>query len=129
MSDTPAVHIQNKRIQNLIRYEKAPIDTAHLRRSTRSTRYDGFRVPQITDAKKYQTKVKQRVAPSVRCISMATDPHASPMAEGKADAVPPDMPIQQIQYVGSVLCGIPAEDLSPQKLLASHGTGQGPDLQ
>lgn len=46
--------------KNMLVGEKAPIDTARLRRSSRSTRYDGFKVPQVTDVRKTQSKVKPR---------------------------------------------------------------------
>lgn len=103
--------------------ERAPIDIAGLRRSTRSTRYDGFKMNLVTDAKKAQSKVKPRKAPSITCSSKATDPHASLLPqnpEAQSDGMPPPTPVQQIQYVGTVLCGVPANELSPQKLLESE---------
>lgn len=106
----------------MISEEKAPVDTACLHRSTRSTRYDGFKVAQVTDKKKVQSKVKPRGAPLIACSSKATDPCSKLLLNSSAtlsDELPPPTPIQQLQYVGTVLYGIPSEDLSPQKLLAS----------
>lgn len=97
--------------------EKTCVDTSQLRRSTRSTRYDGFRAPQPTDGKISVSKVKQRIKPVVTVNSKAAAPHNS---DQKAEeAVPPPMAIQTIQCIGTNLCGIPAEDLSAEKLLAS----------
>lgn len=113
---------QNKYIQKMILSEKMPIDTACLLRSTRSTRYDGFKMTLITDAKKTQSKVKPRGAPSVACSSKATDPCSKLLLQPptvQTDELPPPTPIQQLQHVGTVLCGILAEELSTQKLLAS----------
>ena len=39
---------------------QVPLVTTEVRRSTRSTRYDGFRVPQISDVRAPLSKVKPR---------------------------------------------------------------------
>ena len=39
-------------VQKLVQSEKTHVDTTTLRRSSRSNKYDGFRVPQLTDTKK-----------------------------------------------------------------------------
>nr|XP_020185585.1 ethylene-responsive transcription factor 3-like [Aegilops tauschii subsp. strangulata] len=107
--------------KNMLVGEKAPIDTVRMRRSSRSTRYDGFKVPQVTDVRKAQSKVKPRGAPSVACSSKATAPCAklvlNPLAS-TTDDLPPLTPIHQLQYVGNVLCGVSPDDLTPQKLMA-----------
>lgn len=105
--------------------EKAPVDIAQLRRSTRSTRYDGFRVPQITHAKQVMSKVKPKMTPAITISSKATEPQDStglPEDVAPSDELPPPTPIQTIQYGGTNLCGIPATNLSPRKLLSSLHT-------
>lgn len=56
---------QHSQIQRMISNEKAAIDVTQLRRSTRSTRYDGFRIPQPTDVKPTASKVKARIMPAM----------------------------------------------------------------
>lgn len=106
----------------MILNEKAAIDTSQLRRSTRSTRYDGFRVPQPTDAKPTVSKVKPRSVTTVTVKSLATAPHKSLQLSDDAvssSVMPPPTTIETIQCIGTRLCGIPASDLSPEELLAS----------
>ena len=106
----------------MISEEKAPVDTACLHRSTRSTRYVGFRVDQVTDTRKGQSKVKPREAPSIACSSKATAPCSklilNPVADN-SEELPPPTPIHQLQYVGNVMWGVPSDDLTAQKLLAT----------
>lgn len=99
-------------LQALIQSEKAHVDTTLLRRSTRSTRYDGFRVPQPSDTKKVVSKVKPRNKPVLQAKNAAALNIASLSA-------PPPTPIPTIQNIGTNMCGIHPDDLSPKKLLAS----------
>lgn len=112
----------------MILAEKALVDMICLRCSSRATRYDGFKANIITDTKKTLSRVKSRRAPAIASSSKATDPY-SPVTHKPAlvqsEDIPPPTPIQQLQRVGSELCGIPAEDLSDQILLAQ---GRGDDL-
>ena len=118
------------RIGSLLERDKMPVDTICLRRSSRATRYDGFKANIVTAAKKTISKFKSRKAPAIASSSKATDP-CSPVtlkpALVQSEDIPPPTPIQQLQRVGSELCGIPAEDLSDQILLA-HGQGGDPML-
>ena len=124
------VAAMNKYIQKMILAEKMPVDTICLRRSSRATRYDGFKANIITDTKKPLSRVKSRRAPVMASSSKATDP-CSPVtlkpALVQSEDIPPPTSIQQLQRVGTELCGIPAEDLSDQILLA-HGQGGDPML-
>ena len=116
----PVAGSTNKYLWRMVAAEKAPIDTTSLRRSSRSTKYDGFRIPQCTDMKKGQSRVKQRGEPSVICSSKATAPCANLLTSATpatGDQVPPPIPMPQLQFVGTTLYGIPPDDLSSQKLL------------
>jgi hypothetical protein len=99
-SETVIAKPLNKYIQKMILAKKMPVDTTCLRRSTRTTGYDGFKVNLITDVKKTQSKVKPRGAPSVACSSKATDPCTMMLLQPDAvqtDELPPPTPIQQLQ--------------------------------
>lgn len=117
-----AVHQFGNPIARMISNEQAPMDTVHLRRSTRSTRYDGFRVPQPSDVKSTTSKVKARVNPSITNATKTTAPHTNIQVKPSSSqegALPPPTPIATIQSVGINLCGINRKELSPKKLLAS----------
>ena len=88
-----------------------PLDTTAVRRSTRSNKYDGFKVNHVSDTKQTRSRVKARVVPSVSAISMAAAP-----AEVVTGSCPPPTSIEEIQQVGD-RCGIAPEDLSAEKLL------------
>lgn len=110
----------NSHFQRMILKEKVAIDTTQLRRSTCLTRYVGFRVPQPMDIKPVVSKVKARVVPAITISSKATDPiGAAEKSDSKVAHVPPPTPIPTIQAISTNMCGVPPEDLSPRKLLAS----------
>ena len=90
-SETVAAKPLNKYIQKMILAEKMPVDTICLRRSSRATRYDGFKANIITDAKKPISRVKSRKAPAIASSSKATDP-CSPVALKPAVALSEDIP-------------------------------------
>ena len=75
---------------------RAPLVTTEVRRSTRSTRFDGFRVPQITDVRTTSSKVKPRVIPSA-----AAGPSES------VDQPPPPTPLRTMQDIGINRCAVP----------------------
>ena len=87
-----------------------PLDTTAVRRSTRSNKYDGFKVSHATDVKQSRSRVKARIVPTVNAVSTATAP---------AVTCPPPTSIQDIQHVGA-RCGSAAEDISEDKLLATQ---------
>ena len=64
-------------ISSLLSNEHAHVDTVMLRRSARSNKYDGFKVPPMSDKKLVMSKVKPRKVPDVQCSSSATLPCAS----------------------------------------------------
>ena len=61
-------------ISSLLANEPAHVDTVLLRQSARSDKYDGFKVPPMSDKKPVQSKVKPRKVPQVQWCSSATVP-------------------------------------------------------
>lgn len=93
--------------------QQVPEDVSNRRRrrSSRSSKYDGFRFPEV--------KAKPRIVPSAKpSLTLHED------AEPSADAVLPPTPIPTLQHVGVNPCGVPASELSPKKLLASLQTDE-----
>lgn len=110
------------------------MDTTHLRRSSRCNKYDGFRVPPLTDKKIHPSKVKPRKQPSVHFAGTATAPSVNAHEDGGHSAqsssqvsvdIPPPTPIATIQQIGTNWCGIPTKNLSPRKLLAKLQSDKG----
>lgn len=89
------------------------IDPAELRRSTRTNRYDGFKPPSMNEGRQVKSKVKPR--------NIATTPDVKTSTSAIPADVPPPTPITTIQQIGTIKCGIPAEDPEASKLLASTG--------
>lgn len=89
-----------------------PLDTTHVRRSARANKYDGFKISQPKDVRVTKSRVKPRIIPSVSA------PSANPPDEERVSDMMKDTPIPVLQHMGAS-CGVPAKDLSPQKLLAS----------
>ena len=104
------------------RHGKAPVPECpvNLRRSARINKYDGFKVPPISDTKIRASKVKPRVIPSVAAAVTITE-----VADDAA--LPPPTPIPVIQHVGHVMCRIPAAELAEEELLASKDAGPSSD--
>ena len=80
------------------------MSSVSLRRSTKSKKYDGFKVPAITDSKPRASKVKPQINPSAKSSMV-------PSALEDNTAVPPTTPIATIQLVGTVKCAIPTVEL------------------
>ena len=100
--------------------ESGHVDTTQLRRSTRSTRYDGFRVPQPSDLKRGMSKVKPRKTPVVTRNLSATAPSGIPaVLDVSSEPVPAPTPIPVIQEIGIVRCGVPPEELNAEKLMVA----------
>ena len=91
---------------------KAPVVTTEVRRYTRSTRFDGFRVPQISDVRPTVSKVKPRVIPSAA-------PSSSTVI---MDQAPPPTPFRTMQDIGIIRCAVPPQELTEAALLASDDT-------
>ena len=67
---------------------KAAELTLNVSRSSRSNKFDGFKIRQVTDTKKKPSKVKPRVVPDA-VITKFNDVH-----------IPPTTPMEVIQQVG-----------------------------
>ena len=96
----------------------APDCSIVLRRSTRSTKYDGFKVPSVADTPIRKSKVKPRIVPSASAATISDN-----IEDTTATAPPPPTPIQVIQHIGTTLCAIPASELSEEALLSDKETG------
>ena len=86
-------------------------DPNTLRRSSRMNNYDGFKAPSMAEGRVCKSKVKPRHVPAA--------PNLNNTTSSVCTGVPPPTPIPTLQAIGSVRRGIPAEELSPAKLLAS----------
>ena len=85
--------------------EPAHVDTVLLHRSARSNKYDGFRVPSITNKRATTSKVKPRRDPSLPGLSIGGTPSAG-RHDKVSDAVPPPTSIHAIQSIGTNMCGV-----------------------
>ena len=88
-----------------------PLDTTAVRRSTRSNKYDGFKVNQITDSKRSKSRVKPRGTPFISAVSLAVAP-----VQVAVDACPPPTSVEELQQMCN-RCGIAPDALSSEKLL------------
>lgn len=88
-----------------------PLDTTQVRRSTLSNKYDGFKVSQPKDIRVTKSKVKPRIKPSVSLPVTGS-------SEDNVTNLMQDTPVPVLQPMGGI-CGVPTQDLSPKKLLAS----------
>ena len=105
----------NKRGKN-----KAPLSVTSVRRSARSNKYDGFKVPPLTDSRTKISKVKPRVIPnavSAVVISEITD------EQPEDGELPPPMTIEQIQHIAIQQCVVPPEEVTEDLLMADTGAG------
>ena len=96
-----------------------PLDTTTVRRSTRSTKYDGFKINHVSDIKRSKSRVKPRETSFITAVSLAAAP-----VQVRADACPPPMTIEDLQHKGS-RCGIAQDVLSPEKLLDDQRSSTG----
>jgi hypothetical protein len=120
--------VENNQLTNLSVGQKrkktlnqdVPACTNQVRRSTRCNKYNGFKPKIISDAKATKSKVKPRKTPSVT-VSADLEQEELAMTEivPCSVQVPPITPVPVMQSIGINLCGIPPEDISAKKLLAS----------
>ena len=94
----------------------APACTALVRRSTRATRYNGFKPSAPTDIKKVKSKVKSRKLPFASGMDGSADQLV--LAMNEPNNAPPPTPLSVLQNIGVMLCGVPPKEVSPKKLLA-----------
>jgi hypothetical protein len=115
VSEQTVTIIGQKRKKTSATFNKTtPSCTTQVRRSARSNKYDGFKVTHISDAKCLKSKVKARKVPSV-ADAISKEEEEDLMLSTHAEKA---TPIPMLQAIGVHLCGVPAEELSPQKLLA-----------
>jgi hypothetical protein len=105
------------------RKELVQVTTA-VRRSPRNNIYRGFKVDMPTDAKKRQSKVKNRVIPDASGNSwLVSDAVATPPknvsgsdGESTSSPIPPPTHVPILQKIGVNICGISPEELTKDKL-------------
>ena len=98
----------------------APVDTATLRRSNRTNKYDGFQVsatsaPRLVTSKVTPRVVRAALPSSEEANSAATTPTV-PNTDDALPDVPPPTPIATLQAIGTDLCAVPAEELTASAL-------------
>ena len=99
--------------------EPANLDTVLLRRSARANKYDGFRVPPVSDKRAATSKVKPRKDPSLHGLAISSPPSVG-RHDKVSDAIPPPTSIHAIQSIGTNMCGVHPSQLSEDKLLATQ---------
>ena len=109
------VGAQNKRRKN-----KAPLSVTTMRRSARSNKYDGFKVPPITDSRTKTSKVKPRVIPNDVSAVVITEITEDQPEDGE---IPPPMTIEKIHNITIQQCAIPPEEVTEDLLMADKGVG------
>ena len=97
---------------------KTPLIVSQVRGSSRSNKYDGFKVSLTTDSKAKVSKVKPRVIPNATSIVDITE-----HSDEQATEVPPPMSVSEIPQIGSHQCAIPLEELLEEVLLADQEGG------
>jgi hypothetical protein len=96
----------------------APICTTQVRRSTRCNKYDGFKPKNLSDSKATKSKVKPRKIPiAINLVPSDEDDAADPLLLDNDINVPDFTPIPVLHAIGVNLCGVPPEEISPQKLM------------
>ena len=98
---------------------KAPASVLEVRRSNRSNKYDGFKVPSVSDTNPKPSKVKPRVVPSATDTPMEVVDHTV----NQGDYIPPPTPIQVLQHIGISKCAIPPAEVSEEALMADSADG------
>ena len=109
------VGAHNKRGKN-----KVPLCVTSVRRSARSNKYDGSKVPAITDSRTKTSKVKPRVIPNDVSAVVITDITDDQPEDGE---IPPPMTIEQIQNIAMHQCVVPPVEVTEDLLMVDKGVG------
>ena len=99
---------------------KAPLSVTSVRRSARSNKDDGFKVPPLTDSRTKISKVKPRVIPNAVSAVVISEISDDQPAHGE---LPPPMTIEQIQHIAVHQCAVPPEEITEDLLMADMGAG------
>ncbi|KAI4996261.1 hypothetical protein ZWY2020_048027 [Hordeum vulgare] len=97
-----------------------PLCTTEVHRSPRSNKYMGFKVDQLSDARGHKSLIKPRMSV---VISNPAPSSVDEVASSSSAPPPPPMIINDIQQVGTRLCGIPPEELTDECFLATRKEG------
>lgn len=92
-----------------------PVNDANLRRSKRTTKYDGFKVTNFSERRTVKSKVAPCVMPSIATVKQKVN-------DVEKKGIPEPTAISTIQQIGVHMCGIDASELSPA-ILQSEGPG------
>src|SRR4051794_4239627 len=112
----------------------APESTASVRRSSRCNNYDGFNDKNMSNDRPIKSKVKTRKMPYVKLHAKTAKPeddeclaliiHDGTTKEASTD--PAATPVPMMQSIAVNLYGVPPEEVSIMKLLASPEDGEDP---
>lgn len=104
------------------RHPTVPVDITEVRRSTRSTRFMGFRPPSLADVQKRITHVKPRIVPEISPADVDMDSHQDTASSYTCNQVqiPPNTPLKTLQMMGTKECGIPEAELTDEILLSEE---------
>ena len=97
---------------------KAPASVVEVRRSSRSNKYDSFKIPSVSDSKAKPSKVKPRIVPSAAAQAGQAVPDSL-----NEDNIPPPTPVQVLQHIGIIKCAIPPEEVTSEALMAEAEDG------
>jgi hypothetical protein len=89
---------------------QAPECTTQVRRSPRGNKYNGFKPRNDSEKKPVASKVKPMKDPTI-LLKIDDD--------GPSNATPAETLVPTIQAIAVNLCGVPPDEVSPKKLLAS----------
>ncbi|XP_044377576.1 uncharacterized protein [Triticum aestivum] len=100
----------------------APLDVSELRRSSRRTRFQGFKSPSVVDHPRRRPLVKPHHSPSAAAgphLPLAAPRTASPSAPAPP---PPSTTIPLLQHIGVSYCSISASERSDECLVQAPST-------
>ena len=112
IENTPVEQVPSQPLTQLARTDKkkkkeVPTVTTQVRRSTRATRYDGFKPKSVSDTKNGKSKVKPRKIPEKLDDAVNKDDVVN---------ILPATPINVIQNIAVKLCGIDPTKITPKRL-------------